>query len=182
MVFGFVISIYVEFLSTGRGSLFSSLLLCRIIDITCCIAMVLITMKVCLIVSFGILNFSSKIFIEGMCVVAVAPAVITINGSTFHPLLVILSISGWYFSVLRVMVSVENLSLQYVNSMNWILRLSIEVVGGFAWYGSPLTHIISGLNLALQWHLWRSHVQGSNHGGTVFSSGLSLNDLAFIRM
>ena len=37
---------------------------------------------------FGILNFSSKIFIEGMCVVALAPAVMTINDSTFHPLLV----------------------------------------------------------------------------------------------
>ena len=59
---------YVEFLSTSRGSLFSNLLLCRIIDIACYIAMVLISMKVCLIVSFGILNFSSKIFIEGVCV------------------------------------------------------------------------------------------------------------------
>ena len=37
---------------------------------------------------FWYLNFSSKIFIEGMCVVALAPAVLTINGSTFHPLLV----------------------------------------------------------------------------------------------
>ena len=36
----------------------------------------------------GILNFSSKIFIEGMCVVALAHAVMIINGSTFHPLLV----------------------------------------------------------------------------------------------
>ena len=74
-------------------------------------------MKVCLVVSFGILNFSSKVFIEGMCVVALAPAVMTISGSTFHPLLV-LSVSGWYFSILRVMVSDENLSLQYVNSIN----------------------------------------------------------------
>ena len=56
----------VEFLSTNRGSLFSNLLLCRIIDIVCCIAIVLISVKVCLIASFGILNFSSKIFIEGM--------------------------------------------------------------------------------------------------------------------
>ena len=80
--------------------------------------MVLISMKVCLIVSFGILNFSSKIFIEGVCVVALALVVITIRGSTFHPLLVMLSISGWCFLVLRVMVSDENLSLQYVNSIN----------------------------------------------------------------
>ena len=98
--------------------MFSNLFLCRIIDIACCIAMVLISMKVCLIVSFGILNFSSKIFIEGMCVVALVPAMITISGSIFHPLLVMLSISSWYFSILRVMVSDENLSLQYVNSIN----------------------------------------------------------------
>ena len=89
----FLILFYVGFLSTGSGLLFSSLLLYRIIDIACCIAMVLISLKVCLIVFSSILNFSSKIFKE-MCVVALAPAVMTINGSTFHPLLVILSISG----------------------------------------------------------------------------------------
>ena len=84
----------------------------------CYIAMVLISMKVCFIVSFGILNFSSKILIEGVCVVALAPAVMTISGSIFHPMLVMLSISGWYFSIFQVMVSDENLSLQYVNSIN----------------------------------------------------------------
>ena len=83
-----LILFYIGFLSTGSGSLFSSVLLCRIIDIACCIAMVLISMKVCLIVFFGILNFSSKIFIEGMCMDALASAVITINGSMLHPLLV----------------------------------------------------------------------------------------------
>ena len=54
--------------------------------------MVLILLKVCLIVFFCILNFSSKIFIEGMCVVALMPAIMTINGSTLNPLLVMLSI------------------------------------------------------------------------------------------
>ena len=63
--------------------------------VECCIAMVLISLKVCLLVFFFyILNFSSKIFIEGMCVVALAPTVMTISGSTFHLLLVMLSISG----------------------------------------------------------------------------------------
>ena len=56
--------------------------------------MVLISLKVCLIVFSDILNFSSKIFIEGMYVVALAPTMMTISGSTFHPLLVMLSISG----------------------------------------------------------------------------------------
>ena len=55
---------------------------------------VLISLKVCLIFFFGILNLSSKIFIERMCVVALALAMMTINGFTFHPLLAMLSISG----------------------------------------------------------------------------------------
>ena len=50
----------------------------------------LISLKVFLIVFFSILNFSSKILIEGMCVVALAPAVMTISGSTFHSLLAML--------------------------------------------------------------------------------------------
>ena len=41
--------------------------------------------------------------------------VMLINGSTFHPLLVMLSISGWYFSVFLVILSSKNLSLQYIN-------------------------------------------------------------------
>ena len=56
--------------------------------------MVLISVKVCLIVSSSILNFPSKNFIEGMYVVALVPAMMTISGSTFHPLLVMLSISS----------------------------------------------------------------------------------------
>ena len=89
-----LILFYVGFLSTDSGSLFSSLLLCRILNIACCIAIVLISLKVCLIVFSSILSFFSKIFIEGMCVVSLAPTVMIINGFTFHPLLVMLSISG----------------------------------------------------------------------------------------
>ena len=81
------------FLSTGSGSFFSSLLLCRIIDIACCIAMVLISLKVCLMIFYGILNFSSKFFIKDMCVVALPLAIMTINSSTFHPLFAMLFIS-----------------------------------------------------------------------------------------
>ena len=93
--FSFVLILfYAGFLFTGSGSLYFSLLLCRIIDIACCIAMVLILLKVCLIVFSSILNFSSVIFIKGMCVVALAPTKMTTNDSTSHPLLVILSISG----------------------------------------------------------------------------------------
>ena len=89
-----LILFYIESLFTGSDSLFFSLLLYRIIDIACCIAIVLISLKVCLIVYFGILNFFSKIFIEEMCVVTLVPAVMTINGSSFHPLLMMLFING----------------------------------------------------------------------------------------
>ena len=87
-------------------------------------------------VSYGLfrdLNFVSIIFIEGMWRVALALAVITISGSTFHPLFLMLSISVWYFSSFRVVVSRENLSLQYVNSINCILRLLLGSTGGFDW-------------------------------------------------
>ena len=42
---------------------------------------------------------------------ALAPAVMTISGSTFHPLLIILSISGFHFSVFVIIVSSSILSL-----------------------------------------------------------------------
>ena len=35
-----------------------------------------------------ILNFASMIFVEEMCVVALAPMIIMVSDSTFHPLLV----------------------------------------------------------------------------------------------
>ena len=93
------------------------------------------------------------IFIDGMCVVALAPAVIIIRGSTFHPLAAILSINGLYLLFFASSVSGENLSLQYVNSMNCMVRLGSMSVGGSFWYGNPLTQRMSGLNLELQWHL-----------------------------
>ena len=74
-----------------------------------------ISLKVFLIACSGILNFVSRIFIDGMCDVALAHAVITISGSIFQPLFV---------------------------------RLLSRPIDGFAWYGNPLTHIRSGLNLA----------------------------------
>ena len=95
------------------------------------------------------MNFSFVIFIEGMCVVALAPCVMTINGSIFHPLLIMLSISDWYFSILVAIVSGENLSLQSINSMNCISKFFSRATSGFDWYNNPLIHIKCGLNLAL---------------------------------
>ena len=147
-----------------------------------CMAIVLMFLKVFLMVGIGILNLSSSSFIDGMCVVALAPAVMTIRGSIFHPLATILSISGLYLLVLASSVSGENLSLQYVNSINCMVRLGSISVGGSLWYGKPLTHRMSGLNLELQWHLCVPHVQGSSQLGAVFSWGLSLKVPAFMRV
>ena len=133
------------------------------------IAIVLMFLKVFFMVGIGILNFFSIDFIEGVCVVALAPAVIIIMGSTFHPLAAILSVNGLYLLFFASIVYGENLSLQYVNSMNCMVRLGSMSVGGSCWYDSPLTQRMSGLNLALQWHLCVPHVQGSSQSGTVFS-------------
>ena len=133
------------------------------------IAIVLMFLKVFLMVVIGSLNLSSRAFIDGMYVVALAPAVIIIRGSTFHPLAAIQSIKGLYLLFFASIVSGENLSLQYVNSINCMVRLGSTSVGAALWYGSPLTQRISGLNLELQWHLCVPHVQGSSQLGTVFS-------------
>ena len=62
-----------------------------------------------------------------------APAVITISGSTIQPLLMISLMRGWYFSIFLSIVSGENLSLQYVNSINCTFKLMLGDVGGFDW-------------------------------------------------
>ena len=41
-------------------------------------------------------------------------------------------------------------------------------------------HSMSGLNLALEWHLWCLHVHLSNQDGIVSSGGLFSNVLAFM--
>ncbi len=147
-----------------------------------CMAMLLMFLKVFLMVGIGILNWSSSIFMDGICVVALAPAVMTIRGSIFHPLAAMLSISGLYLLVLASSVFGKNLSLQYVNSINCMVRLGSISVGGSLWYGKPLTQRMSGLNLELQWHLCVPHVQGSSQLGAVFSWGLSLKVPAFMRI
>ena len=56
--------------------------------------MVFISLKVCLIDVYGSLNFVSRSFIDGACVVPLPLVVMTIRGSTFQPLLLMLLISG----------------------------------------------------------------------------------------
>jgi hypothetical protein len=125
----------------------------RRIDMAYFMAIVLMFLKVFLIVGMGILNLFSSDFIDGMCAVALAPAVIIIRGSTFHPLVAILSINGLYFLFFASSVSGENLSLQYVNSMNCMVRLGSMSMGGSLWYGNPLTQRMSGGNRRRIWSL-----------------------------
>ena len=65
----------------------------------CCIAMVLMLRKVLFMLVIGMLKVFSRILMDGMCVDALAPAVITMRGATFHPMAAILLRSGWYLLV-----------------------------------------------------------------------------------
>ena len=85
--------------------LFSIRLLCKRMELAYCMAIVLISLNVWLIDVSGIWNIVYICFLEGMCVVPLAPAEMTISGSTFHPCCVMLSISGWYFCILLFIVS-----------------------------------------------------------------------------
>ena len=67
-----------------------------------------------------------------------------------------------------------------MNSINWILVL-FWFVGGLDWYGSSFIHNKSSLNQGLQWHLWCSHAHCNSQFEIVFSSGFSLNVLAFMK-
>jgi hypothetical protein len=95
-----------------------------------CMAMVLMFLKVFRMDGIGSLNLSSSSFIDGMCVAALAPAVITISGSIFQPLATMFSISGLYLLALASSAYGENLSLQYMNSMNCMVRFWSIFVGG----------------------------------------------------
>jgi hypothetical protein len=95
-----------------------------------CMAMTLISSNVYSMLSLGTLNVISILSIEGICVAALAHAVMTINEFTFHPLLIALFISDFYFFIFFVIVPFSILSLQYVNSMKRIVRLLLGSVGG----------------------------------------------------
>jgi hypothetical protein len=117
-------------------------------------------------------------------VLPLARAVSVINGSIFQPLALMSLINPRYLSVLSWILSGEYLSLQYVNSMNCTVSVWLGSCGGSALYGWLRMHSISGLSLALHWHLciWSLQLHGSSHFGTVFSCGWSSDFLAFIRM
>ena len=72
-----------------------------------CMAMVFMFLNVFRMADIGNLNLSSSIFIDGVCVAALA---------------VMFSIRGMYLLALASSVSGENMSLHYVNSMNCMIK------------------------------------------------------------
>ena len=86
-------------MSIGSGSLFSIFMLCKIMDIACCMAMTLIASNVYLKLNLWILNVFPILSIGGICVVALAPAMTTTSGYTFQPMLTTFSINGLYFYI-----------------------------------------------------------------------------------
>jgi hypothetical protein len=62
-------------------------------------AIMLICLNVLLIFVVGSLNLVSSAFMDGMCVVALAPVANTMSGATFHPLTMTLLTSNKYFLV-----------------------------------------------------------------------------------
>ena len=69
----------------GIAWLFSICLLCRRIELACCMAIVFISLNVCFTKFLGSLNVCSSCFIDGGCVVPLAMVVITISGYIFQP-------------------------------------------------------------------------------------------------
>ena len=57
----------------------------------------LICWNVVFIFMIGSWSIVSRFFIDGICVVALAPAISIVNGATFQPLVVMLLMNGWYF-------------------------------------------------------------------------------------
>jgi hypothetical protein len=94
-----------EYYGFGSGWWFSILRLCKKMDIAWWMAIMFIFLRVCLIVGTGILKVSWREFIEGVWVVALAPAVIMIIGATFHPLAQILWRSKSYLACLEATLS-----------------------------------------------------------------------------
>ena len=80
--------------------MFSSLHLWTSIECAYCVAIMLICWNVFFIFMRGSLSIVYRVCIDGMCVVALAPATSTMSGATFQPLVIMLLMSGWYFVVL----------------------------------------------------------------------------------
>ena len=89
-------------------------------------------------------------FSDAMWVEPLTPAVITISGDTFHPLVHISLMRRVYLLIFCCMHFLKNLWFVYVNSINCMVSCGSGSNGGGAWYDNLLTYSISGLKQALQ--------------------------------
>jgi len=96
------------------------------IECTYCVAIMLICLNIFLIFMIGSLSIASSLFIDGMCVVALAPVTKTMSGATFHPLAMMLLTNNWYFVIFLSKVYASSMSLQYLNSMNCMVSFQCE--------------------------------------------------------
>jgi hypothetical protein len=106
--------------------------------------------------SIRVLGIEYKFFstdIVVLCVLPRAPTVRTRSGSIFHLLALMSLIRPSYFTVFSSILSGEYLSLQYINSINCTVNVGLGWFGGSALYGWLRMQSMSGLNLALHWHL-----------------------------
>ena len=65
-------------------------------------------------------------------------------------------------------VYVANISLKFVNSINYIVIYDVEAYGEGWLYWWPMTHIMFGLSMALQYYFWVPHVHRSSRVVTIF--------------
>lgn len=82
-----------------------------------CILCVLIGSNVLLICLMRSFSLVSKVFIDGICELALAHMAKTMVVSTFHVLIAILFMRSWYFEVFLSKVSLANALLQYLTSI-----------------------------------------------------------------
>ena len=73
---------------------FSSLRLWTNVECAYCVAIMLICLNVLLVCVIGSVSVVSNFFIDGICVVPLAPATSTMSGATFQPFVIRLFLSG----------------------------------------------------------------------------------------
>jgi hypothetical protein len=76
---------FIYYYVVGSGWLFSRRPFCKIVELRCWMAIVLMFIRVSLILDFLKLYVVLRIWIEGLCMVPLAPAKMTRRGATFQP-------------------------------------------------------------------------------------------------
>ena len=115
-------------------------------------------------VGFGIFRLVS-LLMKCSCTTPLTLVVMVMRGLVFHPLFCMVLITGLYLVCLCVRVWLGSLSWKYVNSMSWIVTVGEGDIGVCVWFGAPIMHKMSGLNLAWHWHVICEHVHLRSHMG-----------------